>query len=76
MKKRQHEDDMPMGKLTRVKDFLPPPHELNFGNDKVKVTMELSRSSVNFFKDAAIKHGGKYQNLIRQVLDYYAAHYA
>jgi hypothetical protein len=33
-----------------INDFLPPPSELVFKKDTVKVTLSLSRRSVNFFK--------------------------
>ena len=33
----------PMGKLRAVKDFLPPPEELVFEEDTVKVTIALRR---------------------------------
>ena len=68
--------DMPIGKLTRVKDFLPPPEELVFPSDTVKVTIVLKRSSVNFFKKKAEKHHTKYQRMIRELLDRYAMQYS
>ena len=64
---------MPIGKLTRVPDFLPPPSELVFPQDSVKVTISLSRMSVDFFKREAGKHHTKYQRMIRAVIDHYAA---
>lgn len=63
---------MPVGKLTLVKDFLPPPDKLVFPDDKIKVTIELKASSVSFFKRQAAKHGTKYQRMIRELLDRYA----
>jgi predicted DNA binding CopG/RHH family protein len=54
-----------------VRDFLPPPEELVFKEDNVKVTMSLSRSSVEFFKDAAKKRHTHYQKMIRNLLDAY-----
>ena len=53
MKKKTMSTDKPVGKLTRVKDFLPPPSELVARDDTVKVTLALSKESVKFFKDKA-----------------------
>ena len=55
MKKKTVNMNKPIGKLTRVKDFLPPPSELVARDDTVKVTLALSRESVEFFKDQAKK---------------------
>jgi predicted DNA binding CopG/RHH family protein len=76
MKKKRVDEDMPIGKLTRVKDFLPPPHELVFPEQTVKITIALNRSSIEFFKAQAKKTGAKYQKMIRTVLDQYAGRYA
>ncbi len=40
----------PLGDLRVIKDLLPAPDELIFKEDNVKVTMSLSKSSVDFFK--------------------------
>jgi hypothetical protein len=76
MSKKKIDYDMPIGKLIPVKDFLPPPDQLVFPEDTVKVTISLDRRSVEFFKDQAKKHGSKYQKMIRALLDQYAARYA
>lgn len=39
MKKKIKYTDEPLGQLQVVKDFLPPPEELVFKEDGVKVTM-------------------------------------
>ena len=67
---------MPVGKLTRVKDFLPPPDKLVMPQKTVKVTILLNKSSVDFFKDQANKHKTKYQKMIRNLIDQYAMRYA
>ena len=41
--------------------------------DSVKVTITLSKSSVNFFKKAAKKNHTQYQKMIRSLLDHYTA---
>ncbi len=74
MKKRDSDYEMPIGKITRVKDFLPPPGQLVRPNDKIKITIELDRSNVEFFKAQATKYHTKYQKMIRELLDQYVAH--
>ncbi|MFC1620893.1 CopG family transcriptional regulator [Candidatus Omnitrophota bacterium] len=74
--KKKIDPDMPIGKLTRVKDFLPPPEELVFPRETVKVTISLSKSSIEFFKRQARQHHIKYQKMIRELLDRYAAQYS
>ena len=64
--------DEPLGKVEVVSDFLPSPEELAFKEDTVKVTIALSKSSVDFFKREAEKHDTKYQQMIRRLLDAYA----
>ena len=58
-----------------VPDFLPPPEELAFKEDTVKVTIALSKESVEFFKKEAIKHNTQYQKMIRRLLDVYSRSY-
>lgn len=59
-----------------VNDFLPPPEELNFKEEKVKVTLLLSKKSLNFFKKQAAKEHVPYQSMIRVLLDKYSDHYS
>ena len=68
-------DDMPHGKLKRVDDFLPLPHQLAMPEDTVKITISLKRSSIAFFKEQAKRNGSRYQRMIRELLDCYAARY-
>ncbi|MCF7838339.1 MAG: CopG family transcriptional regulator [Candidatus Marinimicrobia bacterium] len=65
----------PMGELKVVRDFLPPPHELVFEEETVKITIGLSRSSVDFFKREAKRNHTAYQKMIRRLLDVYASRY-
>ena len=71
MRHRKQDPNMPIGKLTRVADFLPPPHELVLPKETVKVTLLLSKSSIRFFKRHAAQHGTKYQAMIRALVDRY-----
>src|SRR3972149_3114771 len=66
----------PLGKLEVVSDFLPSPEDLVFRDDGVKVTLALSKRSVEFFKTQAQKHNTQYQRMIRRLLDAYAEHHA
>lgn len=67
--------DEPMGKLRVIKYFLPPPDQLVLKEGNVKVTISLKKSSIDFFKEEAKKHHTSYQKMIRQVVDWYSAHY-
>ena len=61
----------PLGEMQVIKDFLPSPSELVYKEDTVKVTLGLSRRSVDFFKKQAKKHETQYQRMIRRLLDLY-----
>ena len=67
--------DEPMGELKVIKDFLSPPERMVVKEDNLKVTISLSKSSIDFFKKQAVKHHTSYQKMIRRVVDYYASHY-
>jgi predicted DNA binding CopG/RHH family protein len=58
-----------------VPDFLPPPENLVRREETVKVTLSLSKPTVEFFKNRTRRQRAQYQRMIRQVLDLYAAHY-
>lgn len=64
----------PMGKVKVVSDFLPSPEELALKDETVKVTIALSKTSIEFFKNEAKKYNTQYQKMIRRLLDEYAAH--
>jgi hypothetical protein len=68
--------DESLGRLKVVPDFLPGPEELAFREEGVKVTIALSKRSVEFFKREAEKHGTQYQRMIRRLLDTYARHHS
>ena len=71
MKKKIVYTDEPLGEVEVVADFLPSPAELAFREDGVKVTLALSKTSVDFFKSEASKHHTQYQRMIRRLLDSY-----
>ena len=76
MKKKIKYSDEKIGEVEVVKDFLPKPEELVFKEETVKVTLNLSRSSVEFFKKIARQHGSQYQKVIRNLLDRYTSHFS
>lgn len=73
MKNKIKYTEEPLGKLTMLRDFLPPPEELTFEEEGVEVTLTLNKSSVAFFKKAAQKYHTPYQKMIRKLIDAYAA---
>ena len=66
----------PLGNPKVVADFLPRPEDLAFQDEGVKVTIALSKRSVDFFKNEAQKNNTQYQRMIRRLLDAYAEHHA
>jgi len=72
MKKKIRYTDEPIGKIAITTDFLPAPKDLVFKDETVKITLALSKSSVDFFKEAAKKNHTQYQKMIRGLLDIYA----
>ena len=75
MRKAVKYTNEPLGRLRVIPDFLPPPEELVFRDEAVKVTIALSRRSVEFFKAQARRHGTQYQRMVRSLLDRYAERY-
>jgi hypothetical protein len=63
--------DEPLGEVKIISDFLPSPDELAFREESVKVTISLSKRSVEYFKAQATRHRTQYQRMIRQLLDAY-----
>jgi uncharacterized DUF497 family protein len=76
MKKKIEYTDEPIGSVRVVSDFLPSPEELALKDETIKVTIALSKASVEFFKNEAKKYNTQYQKMIRRLLDEYATHQA
>ena len=68
--------DEPLGNPGVVPDFLPRPEDLVFRDEGVKVTIALSKRSVDFFKTEARRHNTQYQRMIRRLLDAYVEHHS
>jgi predicted DNA binding CopG/RHH family protein len=73
MKGKINYTDEPLRKVRVVPDFLPSPEELALKEETVKVTISLSKESVEFFKSEAKKYNTPYQKMIRRLLDAYVA---
>ena len=58
-----------------IDDFLPPPEQLVFNEETKRVTLNLSKSSVLFFKRKATKLGISYQRMMKRIIDIYARKY-
>jgi hypothetical protein len=65
----------PIGKIKVVPDFLPRPSELVAKEETVKVTLLLTKESVDFFKQEAEEQHTQYQKMIRALIDLYAQNY-
>ena len=65
-----------MDKVGVISDFLPSPEKLASKDETIKVTVALSKNSVDFFKNEAQKYNTQYQKMIRRLLDEYATHQA
>ena len=76
MKKKIKYSNESIGQVEVIKDFLPKPEDLVFKEETVKITLNLSKSSIDFFKELAKKHGSQYQKVIRNLLDNYTSHYS
>lgn len=66
------EGDDQIGEIRIVDDFLPPPDKLVLRDEAVKVTLTLSRRSIDFFKREAKRRRVPYQRMIRALVDAYA----
>jgi hypothetical protein len=70
-KKRIKYTGEPMNHGEVIADFLPSPEELAFKEETIKITIALSKSSVDFFKKKAGSHRAPYQKMIRRLVDEY-----
>ncbi len=68
--------DEPIGEPKVIRDFLPSPDELAFREEDVKITITLSKRSVDYFKSKAAQKDMQYQRMIRRLLDAYVEAHA
>lgn len=64
------DESLSMGE--KVDDFLPLPSELVKHDATVKITLELTQSSLAFFKEQAKQEHVSYQYILKKVIDAYA----
>lgn len=67
--------DEPIGKIKIVDDFLPKPKDLVLKEETSKITISLTKSSIDFFKSEARKNKTHYQTMIRALIDQYTSHH-
>lgn len=65
--------DEPIELGERGSDVLPSPSDLARAEEVIKITLSLSKQSVEFFKREAESHNIPYQRMIRRLLDEYVA---
>ncbi len=75
MKNKINYSDGPIEEVRPVADFLPSPEELVLREETVKITISLSKASVEFFKQEATRRNISYQRMIRRLLDEYTFHH-
>lgn len=63
--------DEPIGEIEFINDFLPSPEQLVLKEETVKVTLALTKDSVDFFKKIAKEQESHYQTMIRSLLEQY-----
>jgi len=71
MKKTVKYTDGEIENFRIVEDFLPSPKELVLKGESTKITISLTKETVDFFKSEAKKHHTQYQKMIRNLLDSY-----
>ncbi len=71
MRRKIKYTDEPIELGERVKDVLPPPSKLVKRSETVKVTLELTADSLNFFKRQAKLNRVPYQRMLRGLIDAY-----
>lgn len=64
-----------IGKIKIIDDFLPSPKDLVLKEETTKITISLTKSSIDFFKSEAEKLHTNYQTMIRTLIDKYVSHY-
>jgi len=71
----KYTDNPEIGELVEIsKSFLPRPEDLVFKEPATeKVTIELEKETVDFFRQKAQSLGASYQRMIRKLLSEYVA---
>ena len=71
MNKKTIYTDEPLEMGERITDFLPPPSQLVKREATVKITLEVTQNSLDFFKEQAKREHIPYQRMLRGLIDSY-----
>jgi len=79
MSKKINYEENPFGKNIKIgepiENFFPSPEELCRKEETIKVTITLTKSSVDFFKKYSKSKHKPYQTMIRNLLEQYTSHF-
>lgn len=75
MKKRRRYTEGPESLKTAkvIEDIFPSPEDLLLEDETIRISINLTKSTVESFKRFANEHDTKYQRVIRRLLDEFAA---
>lgn len=69
-------DDKPATKANGFKSLMPSLDKLAQKEDSIKITLSLTKASVEYFKNEAAKREVCYQVMIRNLIDEYVKHFS
>lgn len=76
MKKHRKYKEKSIGRIKIIDDFLPKPKDLVLKKEETKkITISLTKSSIDFFKNEAAKNHTTYQTMIRALVDKYTSRF-
>jgi hypothetical protein len=61
----------PIGNVTIVDDFLPPPEQLVPKKNTVRLTLDFTKESIEFLQREAQSQDASYEVMIRKLVDAY-----
>jgi hypothetical protein len=61
----------PIGNVTIVDDFLPPPEQLVSKKNTVRLTLDFTKESIEFLQREAQSQNASYEVMIRKLVDVY-----
>ena len=61
----------PIGNVTIVDDFLPPPEQLVAKKNTVRLTLDFTKESIEFLQQEAQSQDASYEVMIRKLVDAY-----
>lgn len=72
-KKQKKYTNEKIGSVKIIDDFLPSPEQLVVKEETVKITLSVTKNSVDYFKKQAKIHHTQYQKMMRALLDQYVS---